>query len=90
VEVIFSTCFDDEFTCDDGFCVNMTKRCDNIKNCPNDMGDEAECQFLTIPSSYQKDYTPTEVDEKGGVIKVDVTVYGSDKHSESYRKTGHI
>ena len=54
IEVIFSTCFDDEFTCDDGVCINMTKRCDNIENCPNDKSDEVKCELLALPAGYRK------------------------------------
>jgi len=57
-DVVFTTCFDDEFTCYDGTCINMTKRCDNIVNCPYDMSDEAECKLLEIPSSYKQAYAP--------------------------------
>ena len=74
LDVIFSTCFDDEFTCDDGSCINMTKRCDNIRNCPYDISDETECTLLVIPPSYEKTYAPTGVDKNGDVIKVNVTV----------------
>lgn len=74
LDVVFSTCLDDEFTCDDGFCINMTKRCDNIQNCPTDVSDEVECKLLTVPSSYRKAYAPTKVGEKDKVIKVNVTV----------------
>ena len=74
VDVIFSTCLDDEFSCDDGSCINMTKRCNSIKNCPNDMSDEVDCKLVVIPSSYEKAYAPITVGEKDAVIKVNVTV----------------
>ena len=61
MDVIFSTCMDDEFTCDDGTCINMTKRCDNINNCPNDISDEVECKLVIIPSSYEETYAPIKV-----------------------------
>ena len=73
-DVIFSTCLDEEFTCDDGFCINMTKRCDNIKNCPNDMSDEVECNLLVMPPSYRRAYAPIKIGEKDIVIKTNVTV----------------
>ena len=73
-DVVFSTCFDDEFTCDDGTCINMTKRCDNIKNCPYDMSDEEQCRLLTMQSSYRKAYAPINVGENSEIIKVDVNV----------------
>ena len=91
LEVIFSTCSDDEFSCNDGFCIDMTKRCDNIQNFPNDMSNEAECKLLNIPQGYKKDYAPTQVDEKGEVIKTGVTVsLDLTNILEVSEKKGHI
>ena len=64
-EVIFSTCHDDEFTCNDGVCIDMALRCNNIKNCPNDMSDEAGCTMLVIPPSYRRDYAPSKLMNMG-------------------------
>ena len=74
LDVIFSTCMDDEFTCDDGICIEMTKHCDNINNCPNDISDEVECKLLIIPSTYKKAYAPIKMKGRDTVIKVNVTV----------------
>ena len=74
VDVVFSTCFDHEFTCNDGTCINMTQRCDNIKNCPYDMSDEEQCKLLTMQSSYRKAYAPINVGENSEIIKVNVNV----------------
>ena len=63
LDVVCSTCFNDEFTCDDGTCINMTKRCDNIQNCPKDRSDEEDCKVLTMPTSYRKAYAPTKTGE---------------------------
>ena len=34
----FSACEDDEFICDNGYCVNMSKRCDRRLDCPDKSG----------------------------------------------------
>ena len=74
MDVIFSTCKDDEFNGNDGVCINMTKRCDNIVNCPNDISDEVECRLVIIPSTYKEGYAPIKVGGKDMLLKVNVTV----------------
>ena len=34
--VSLSSCSEEQFSCDDGSCVAMDRRCDKIINCPND------------------------------------------------------
>ena len=46
-----SGCADDEFTCDDGQCIKMGDRCDQILDCRDD-SDEENCQILTIKKGY--------------------------------------
>ena len=36
------SCFEDEFTCDDGLCVFLQQRCDGVKHCA-DNSDETHC-----------------------------------------------
>ena len=38
---------DSEFTCDDGQCVNMVDRCDQVQDC-RDKSDETNCQLLVV------------------------------------------
>ena len=35
----------DEFTCDDGTCIEASGRCDMVQNCP-DFSDELDCQTV--------------------------------------------
>ena len=44
----FSFCTDEQFTCDDGNCVEMSQRCDGTTDC-EDRSDEKECR-LTVPN----------------------------------------
>ena len=48
---------DREFTCDDGQCVNMEERCNQIPNC-RDESDELDCKLLILKSSYNKNVPP--------------------------------
>ena len=33
VSLVFTTCKDNQFTCDDGICINMQSRCDRKEDC---------------------------------------------------------
>ena len=47
-----------EFTCDDGQCVTMEERCDQVPDCRDD-SDEMGCQLLVLKKSYNKKVPPT-------------------------------
>ena len=46
-----------EFTCDDGQCVTIEQRCDQIPDC-RDGSDESGCQLLVIEEGYKKNVPP--------------------------------
>ncbi|KAF2358403.1 Low-density lipoprotein (LDL) receptor class A repeat [Trinorchestia longiramus] len=46
-----------EFSCNDGSCLPIAQRCDDIVQC-RDHSDEVNCNVLSLPSSYQKFYEP--------------------------------
>lgn len=41
----FNNCSDQEFSCDDGFCLDIEKRCNYIPNCA-DESDELHCDLI--------------------------------------------
>ena len=49
-----------EFTCDDGQCVAMEKRCDQVPNC-RDQSDERGCQLMVTKEGYNKNIPPITV-----------------------------
>ena len=54
----FSSCRENEFTCDNGICVPMDKRCDQKEDC-KDVSDEKNCITISIdPKKYLKDKPP--------------------------------
>ena len=72
--------FPEEFTCMSGACVNIFKKCDNIKDC-GDGSDEAECSLLKIPAYYDKSAAPKlgdDVTTKANEIYVKMKIINFD------------
>ena len=69
-------CPDGYFTCDNGDCVSMEKRCDQVLNC-GDETDEVDCNILVLRTSYRKMSPPSKVGLEEGrevVIPPEVTI----------------
>ena len=64
-------CSEDEFTCNDGSCVDMETRCDRKANC-QDISDEKNCKIVSFdPTKYVKDNPPQPIlGDKVHVIKI--------------------
>ena len=58
-----TACEDDEFTCDDGQCIAVEKRCDQTPQC-RDESDEQNCKLLVLQRGYNKVVPPMVVKEK--------------------------
>ena len=66
--VYFFQCKRDEFTCNDGSCIDLEKRCDNIFDCP-DWSDEKKCEALQfLEENYRKSFPPLSRSEKTDII----------------------
>ena len=50
-------CLDGDFTCDDGQCVRMEQRCDQLPDCA-DKSDEKGCKLLLLEEGYNKRVPP--------------------------------
>ena len=72
VETVLSltTCGPDKYTCNNGLCIDISKRCDSWPDC-GDKSDELNCRRVNIGKTYQKHITPPG---KGGSGKVRVNV----------------
>ncbi len=51
-----------EFTCDDGQCIKMEKRCNHMFNC-RDLSDERDCQILWLEDGYNTKVPPFSFSE---------------------------
>ena len=71
-----TSCKDGEFTCDDGHCIKMEKRCDQIPDCKG-KSDEKHCQLVFLEEGYNKNIAPirrNETDQNLMPVNVNVTV----------------
>ena len=57
IEMKLTGCKEDEFTCDDGQCVKIEKRCNQQYNC-RDKSDEINCKILSLDHGYNKRVSP--------------------------------
>ena len=54
-------CAEGDFTCDDGQCVTMEQRCNQLPDC-RDRSDETDCEVLVLGKEYNKNVPPITVD----------------------------
>ena len=67
LKVKVTSCNNGEFTCNDGQCLDMEKRCDQISNC-KDESDEDNCKMLVMKENYNKKIAPFQFDYKEQAI----------------------
>ena len=71
-------CAEDEFTCDDGQCIDINTRCDQINNC-RDKSDEQGCKLLQLDNGYNMEVPPFAV-----VTIIQISLYLIDDSCEPY------
>ena len=72
--IVLTSCRDEEFTCQDGLCISMVKRCNKIIDCPNDSTDEENCYMVNYDSTYKKEFAPVTMVENENIEKTTVNV----------------
>ena len=71
-ELKLTSCKIGKFTCDDGQCVMMEQRCNQLPEC-RDGSDEKNCKVLVLNEGYNKNVPPVSV-QAGLKIMVNVSV----------------
>ena len=59
ISLTFSACRQDQFTCEDGQCIDVNYRCDHNTEC-DDQSDEIGCELITFKKGYLKGIVPKE------------------------------
>ena len=68
-------CGEEEFTCREGFCVDMEQRCDGVVDC-RDKSDEVGCSKVVVESSYSRLIAPPPVGDGGkAVVRIGITIH---------------
>ena len=73
-KVKLTSCLKGFFTCHNGDCITMSKRCDQIPHC-KDKSDEEDCN-LVVMENYNKNIVPFTVDQvndEKGAVKVNIS-----------------
>ena len=74
VMVKLTSCGEGKFTCNDGQCVMMEERCNQISNC-RDESDEDNCKMLVMKANYNKKIAPFGFDyDEQKIIPVHVNI----------------
>ena len=66
-----TSCGEGEFTCDNGLCVKMEERCDQVPHC-KDESDEKGCQLLNLKKGYNKRIPP--IVDSNDPVYVDIRI----------------
>ena len=63
-----------QFTCNDGQCVTMEQRCNQLPDC-RDRSDEKNCKVLVLEEGYNPNVPPVPVDDQSnGMVNVSVSL----------------
>ena len=57
MDLLLTSCHDDEYTCNDGSCIKKSRRCDLSVDC-DDQSDEMDCSVVMIPDGYSAQLPP--------------------------------
>ena len=66
-----SGCQDGEFTCNDGQCVSMDERCNQLPKC-RDESDEKNCKIMILKDGYNKNVPPINSDDP--LVNVSISI----------------
>lgn len=74
-ELSLSACHSWEYTCGEGTCVDLRRRCDLRVDCP-DHSDETGCEKLTLPRAYLDTLPPPGIEPGPLDLNLSVSIHG--------------
>ena len=73
-ELKLTGCKEGEFTCNDGQCIKMEERCNQVPDC-EDKSDERGCRLIVLEGDYNKNIPPIGKNtSQGGLIPATVSI----------------
>ena len=72
-ELKLTGCMDGQFTCDDGQCIEMEERCNQVPDC-RDKSDENYCQLIVFENNYNKNIPPIGRTVDGDPLAANVSI----------------
>lgn len=72
-ELLLSSCKENEFTCNDGKCINLTNRCDFKYDCI-DYSDERNCHIISYPVDYKPDLPPRGNPDTNNILPISMKI----------------
>ena len=73
IELTFSQCYPDKFTCDSGQCIPLVDRCNIELNC-EDETDEYNCAGIRTGNGYAKGKIPVSLTNEPSIIFINVSL----------------
>lgn len=81
MQLKLTSCSGDQFTCDDGTCIELRKRCDNVFHC-KDNSDEKSCNLLEMDDSTYRNILPPISEHGRTELSVAVNIKSIDSIDE--------
>ena len=63
----------DEFTCDNGACIHLDKKCDGVSDC-EDRSDESQCAKIQMDQTYSKKISPPGQNGESEFAVINITL----------------